>query len=145
MLNTGALTTHIMAALDALDAISVGDGIAPQEGGWDQGQPNVGEFKPYVVVAQLTATPRLNQGLTVNESMWDIRYQLRYHGATRSQTDWEANECRQAVHSLVRTTFSTGRVDNLMWQALGGPIRNDSVDPPIWRVEDNFILTCTEA
>lgn len=143
MLDTGALTEHVIAALADLSWLEVGDGIAPTAGGWAKGQPNVDQFVPYAVVAFTGARPRVPNELamTRQEAAWLATFQLRYHGASRSQVDWTGMECRERVQALLKT-FPSEQPDHeivwVEWQTLGGVTRNDAVDPPIWEARDGF-------
>lgn len=144
MLDTGALTDAVIARLADISWLEVGDGIAPEAGGWSQGQPNVDQFVPYAVVAFAGARPRTPElSLAKAEEAWVATFQLRYHGAARSQVDWTGTSCRSAVMGLLRQEVlgsSTFEITWVEWQSLGGVLRNDSVDPPIWNATDSFTL-----
>lgn len=144
MIDTGALTDHMIATLSQLSWLEVGDGIAPEAGGWTQGQPNVDQFVPYVVVAFTSAKPRTPE-LTMlkQEQAWVSQFQLRYHGASRPQVDWTGTSCRSIVSSLLKTSIpplDEFEITWVEWQVLGGVVRNDSVDPPIWNATDSLTL-----
>jgi len=124
--------------------LEVGDGIAPVNGGWSKGEPNTGDYVPYAVVAFSGARPRTPElSLSKAEEAWVTTFQLRYHAASRQQTDWTAMACRGAVNALLRSLVvadETFAVTWVEWQSLGAVVRNDSVDPPIWSSTDSVIL-----
>jgi len=144
VLDTGALTDHLIASMAELSWLEVGDGIAPVDGGWAKGQPNVDQFVPYVVVAFTGARPRAVSTellMSKQEETWLASFQLRYHGASRSQVDWTGMECREKVAGLLKTRVSEQpdhEITWIEWQSLGGVQRNDVVDPPIWAATDGF-------
>ena len=144
MLDTGALTDYVIAALAEISWLEVGDGIAPDAGGWVKGQPNVDQFVPYAVVAFSGARPRTPElTLARQEDAWVCSFQLRYHGAARAQVDWTGTAFRQAVSGLLKQLFGAPdafEITWVEWQSLGGVLRNDSVDPPIWNATDSLTL-----
>jgi hypothetical protein len=144
MLDTGATTQLVIDTIGTISDLFVGDGIAPAEGGWSLGQPNTGEFVPYAVVAFMGARPRTPELTMVKqEAAWLASFQLRYHGGSRAQVDWTGNACRRAVDSLLKATVITDvfyEIAWVEWQSLGGVMRNDSVDPPIWNATDSLTL-----
>lgn len=145
MLDTGALTEHVISKLDLLSWLEVGDGIAPVSGGWSKGQQDVDQFVPYAVVAFMGARPRTPElSLSKTEDAWLAQYQLRYHAASRAQADWTGTSARRAVDELLKTEITSDNVIHQIswveWQSLGGVTRNDSTDPPIWAVIDSLTL-----
>lgn len=144
MLDTGALTDHVIAQLSQISWLEVGDGIAPEKGGWSKGQPDVGQYVPYVVVAFMGARPRTPElSMSKQEEAWLAQYQLRHHSASREQADWSGTAGRMAVSELLKTQvfgIATHEVTWVEWQSLGGVTRNDSVDPPFWTAIDSLTL-----
>lgn len=145
MLDTGALTDHVITQLDLISWLEVGDGIAPDAGGWAKGQPNVDQFVPYVVVAFMGARPRTPElMMTKQESAWVAQFQLRYHGGARAQVDWTGMEARVMVDALLKTHVVNNGVTHeitwVEWQTLGGVQRIDTTDPPTWQATDSLTL-----
>jgi hypothetical protein len=149
VLDTGVLTDHVLDTFEAqVTDVLVGDGIAPEAGGWSKGQPDVDVFVPYAVLAFGGAAPRVSQEMTLGKATetWLASYQVRYHGGSRAQVDWTATKIRAAVESLLKSSFGVeGSVVWIQWQSLGGVSRNDAVNPPIWTASDNFTLHCTKS
>ena len=144
MIDHGALTRLL---LDHLGGIvqHVGDGVAPYEGGWMEGQPNSGVFVPYVVLVSQGAMPKV---VTMcNSYDWDVSWSLRSFGGSRRQCDWIATQVREAMEGIAKEVFGADpyEVRNLMWGSLGAVQRIDTVDPPFWQVFDSFSLYCSRA
>jgi hypothetical protein len=147
MLDHGLLTdlviSHLedrIAALVSSSALPlVGDGVAPDGGGWLEGQPGQGVFRPYVVVASGGASPRY-QNLSTFEPNWGANYSLRSFGGSRKQCDWMATISRQAIEGMVPTAVGTWQVIGLEWGSLGPVSRVDATAPPFWQVFDSVSL-----
>lgn len=147
MIDVGALTEMLLEHLrDGSDAL-VGDGIAPKEGGWLQGQPNKDVFRPYLVLVSQGASPRENTPWTGTDPAWAVTWSLRSFGGSRKQADWVALAGRAAVAGITKRTFGTDehKVHALEWGGLGSVNRIDSVDPPFWQIFDTFTLVCSRS
>jgi len=139
VLDTGALTQHVLDALALLSWLEVGDGVAPTAGGWSEGQPNVGQFVPYTVVSFAGARPRTPElSLSKQTTAWVASFQLKSHGGSREQCDWAATQVRVSIDDLLKTSAGDWQLDFIEWQTLGGVVRNDAVDPPIWSASDSL-------
>ena len=149
MLDTGALTNLVIEQITLGSAQLVGDGIAPTDGGWLRGQPNVDAFVPFTVVAFTGASVKVPGEMTLvkAQEFWLASFQLRYHGGSRPQTDWIAMEAREAVEILQNRQFGAVpyKVAFIEWRQLGGVVRNDVTDPPAWTATDNFTLQVSKA
>ena len=143
MINIGQLTTQVVMALSESSGQLIGDGIAPKGGGWLSGQPNVSAFVPYSVL--------IFQGAQLAEPAWSYNEQIRAwttewrvtsFGGSREQCDWMASAAREGVDDCIGQDFDAYRVSMAQWRALGGMMRDDSIDPPMWSVSDTFTLRC---
>ena len=145
MIDLGALTELLIAELGAVEGLLVGDGIAPMDGGWLQGQPNQSVFRPYVVLSSQGASPRENTPWTGTDPAWAVTWSLKHFAGSRKQLDWAALQARAAVHGITKTTFGVDvyKVHALEWSSLGSINRIDSVDPPFWQAFDTFTLVCS--
>jgi hypothetical protein len=147
MLDHGALTDLVISRIE--DSISslvtgtakplVGDGAAPDDGGWLQGQPGDGVFRPYVVVVSGGGAPRY-QDLSSFSPQWAVSYSLRSFGGSRKQCDWMAHLSRQAILTVVGGNVNNWSIIGLEWASLGPVSRQDATAPPTWQVFDNVTL-----
>lgn len=141
MINIGLLTRQVLLALSQESGQLVGDGIAPEGGGWLSGQPNVSAFVPYGVLAFMGATlpdPALRYSEQVRS--WDTSWRVSSFGGSREQCDWVAALLREGVDDCIGQEFGEYRVSMASWRSLGAMTRNDSIDPPMWSVSDLFSL-----
>jgi hypothetical protein len=157
MIDHGALTDLVLAHLQAQMAANpdvtagkvppVGDGAAPTEGGWADGQAGTGIFVPYVVLVSGGAAPfALDPGSST--PTWAVGWSLRSFGGSRKQCDWMATVAREAIGGLKKETFGTPevwKVINTQWVSLGPVARNDSTAPPSWSVFDTVNLVADQA
>jgi hypothetical protein len=144
VIDHGALTDAILASLGAVELM--GDGIAPNEGGWIMGQPNVVAFRPYGVLVDggmmPVESPQLIKG---SRTDWKASWSLRYFGGSRQQCDWIAGVFRPEIDRLRNLEFGTDvhRILNTDPLVIGAVMRNDQVDPPYWQASDNLTLHIT--
>lgn len=139
MIDLGALAGLLLGVLGDGSGQLVGDGVAPEGGGWLSGQPNVSAFVPYGVLAStgaVLADPALRYGDQVRS--WDASWRLSSFGGSRSQCDWVATRLRLAAAGCIGVRFGDFRVSMLSWRSLGAMVRSDAVDPPMWSVVDAF-------
>jgi hypothetical protein len=147
MLDHGLLTdlviAHLESSISSIVSSSsvplVGDGLAPDNGGWIQGQPGDGVFRPYVVLASGGAAPRYPD-LHSFDPQWAVSYSLRSFGGSRKQCDWMATLSRKSINGIVTTQVAEWSVIGLEWGSLGPVSRVDSTAPPFWQVYDNVSL-----
>lgn len=141
----GVLTDYLLDRLDTnLDPrIEVGDGIAPEAGGWTGGQPGEGDFKPYVVLSTGPATKKVQETLGLQSTSWAATYSLRHVGALRQQADWCADMVRRELNDLKVKAIDLGgpwRILRTEYMSLGPITRNDSTDPAYWELTDSVSL-----
>lgn len=143
----GPLTAWVLKVLrDALaeaapsSPILVGDGVAPEEGGWSAGQPGRGSFAPYVTLAGGSATPAPVNHIGDRFVDWIVTYQLRATGASREQVDWIGDRVAGVLWARVGAKLTldgeTWKVVDLRLPSRGAPGRTDTTDPPYWEAAD---------
>jgi hypothetical protein len=133
-----------MAALSQVEL--VGDGVAPPEGGWLQGQPNVSAFRPYLVLVDGGMNPiQTPQLIRTDRPDWNAMWSFRYFGGSRRQVEWIAGQFRPTIHLLRGLEFGTDvyQILNVHPLMMGAVTRNDQVDPPYWQSLDNLTMQVT--
>ena len=145
--NHGALTDALFASLQTSLGTSpvdplVGDGVAPAGGGWLEGQPGDGVFRPYCVLVSAGASTRGMSIATYEPVVWTVGFSLRSFGGSRVQCDRMADRARNVVAGIVGTSFGqpSWRVISVEWQSLGPVVRVDSTSPAFWQVFDSVSL-----
>lgn len=146
---TDGLLEYLAGGLGST-AIVLGDGAAPQDAGWTGGQAGVGQYRAYAVFNAGTATPNLNATVQGRTTSWKQPYTVDCYGGSRQQVDWVSDMLKPLIDVYALASPPPGhRVLDLdaPWKvvlsnytSLGGPSRNDQVDPPIWRASDAFVL-----
>lgn len=144
MIDTGSMTFLLLHHLSVGDpTLLVGDGVAPQEGGWTGGTPNTGSFTPYSVLAFQGAGPT-HPDVDKADPEWATRWSIGHYGGSRAQADWVATLSRTRLLASLKQIFGDSdpfKVISIVWTGLGGMSRNDQVDPPYWSASDTAILT----
>ena len=140
----GVLTDDLLEHLErvsAADIMLIGDGYAPEDGGWSDGQPGRGKFVPYAIVSTGQGSPGQREPLGAKDASWVQAYSLRYVGGSRQQTDWAADRGRvlldtYAPRNLPLSPTKSWRVQQVQFTSLGAISRNDTVEPPYWECVD---------
>jgi hypothetical protein len=147
VIDHGALTDAILTQM-ATSGELVGDGVAPVDGGWLQGQPNQSVFVPYTVLVSTGANVMIND-LDGNLD-WTVNFNLRHFGGSRKQCDWIATKIRNVIdagpNNLLHSVFGTTvpyKVTSIQWQALGAVNRVDTVNPAFWQTFDTVGFVCS--
>jgi hypothetical protein len=138
VIEIGALAQLLITQLENESGMLVGDGIAPVEGGWIEGQPNVKAFRPYAVLMQGPATPASPDRVVPHHSEWMVNYSLRTFAGSAEQLRFASQTFRNTL-ATYKPTFGTGDVFKTVfvhWDQLGSNVRNDQVDPPYWQTFD---------
>lgn len=121
----------------------VGDGEAPSAGDW-QGAPGVSNFVPYVDVHPILGGD-VDGILVAPNSDASPDYQLISVGATRAQAEHIGDEVRE-VMLVGPVTLPVGRAAiHLRLEMLGGAMRDDTVQPPVWIVSDRYRIMTVPA
>ena len=129
----GALTTLLINEMTA-DGILMGDGVAPDAGGWDD-DPNVptSTYKPYLVLNPMAvADPSGSFG--DSSSDFRVPYSLMSSGISRKQCEVYSDKGRKVLAGLERAvvTLSTGgdwKIQQVRANSIGGVIRTDNTEP----------------
>ena len=141
---TDWLLDHLEDVLTASStALLLGDGIAPEDGGWTGGQPGQGVFRPYVVVTPGTAGRNQQDPAGDSDSSWRVNYTMRAVGGSRQQVEWSGDKARAALSVLTKVQLDLDgawTVQQARYETLGAPARNDSTDPPYWEAADGVAL-----
>ncbi len=139
MIEVGELTKNLLSHLESVGGgLLVGDGIAPFDGGWLEGQPNVSAFRPYTVLQGGQAAPMQRDRMVPSESEWQVTYQTRTFSGSTTQLRTYAQKVRNVVTAYA-DPFGVADVFNVVHThcaQLGMEQRNDAVDPPYWSVTD---------
>lgn len=140
-MNRGALTDFLITTLEG-ESLIVGDGVAPRNGGWESGQPNVGKFVPYVVVMAGSV-----QGVDRNVARgytkdWMAAFSLRTFSATRRTTDALAFAAREALEDCTPFVFGGFKAIHVSVSTIGALQRSDASDPPLWQEFDSVEVHC---
>lgn len=150
MIEAGALTDGLLARLadDAGALWGVGDAEAPPDRGWTDLQAGKGTFSPYIVVTAGQGQPLAQQGAmsTLDETEWELAYQVQHFGGSREQVDWVGKGVRNTLAHLVGLVFgdvAPYKVRSVRMPILGAMARIDSVDPAFWTMADTIVLLCT--
>lgn len=149
-LNVGEATTWLRGYLGtALDPVLVGDGVAPEDGGWAEGTPNSASgFAEYVVLkGERTSNMQARTALcrTFSDS-FHMAYRLSSFHTSRSAAD---DLLADAVE-VMRTLGDAGTVavgpqmevyGHQLWlDSVGGAVRDDSTYPKLWSSQASFRL-----
>lgn len=137
MIEQGTLTEDVVTLLSNV-ITEVGDNLAPVNGGWVKGQPNVNAFIPYAVVMTGELRPRsTHAGCSYQE--WDAFYSIRYFGGSREQLSRVTQTGREELAFKRWITGTNDRYDIVQthFPSLGSITRIDNVDPPFWQVYDS--------
>lgn len=139
----GALTEEMLIRISKASELLVGDGVAPFEGGWKEGQPNRKEFVPYVVLADAGS---INNDPTITRYPdFTANWTLKYFGVSRKQVEWIAGKIRPLMHDIEKFQFGSNppyEVKHTKFTALGAVNRVDSTDPPFWQAFDTVSQMC---
>src|SRR5512139_649642 len=141
MIDTGAMTQKVLDALGNASLL-VGDGVAPDTGGWITGSPNVDGFLAYTTVGFDGGTPAMPDVTTSTD--WELTFSLRHFGGSRAQCDFQAKAARTAVTAVRHAVVGDYTIIGVRWASLGPMSRNDQVDPPYWSAYDYVVLMCSD-
>lgn len=128
----GALTDLILTRLSA-EGLRVGDGVAPDDGGWDD-DPNVptSKFLPYLTLNPMAVGDPTGP---VGDSSTDFRvpYSLSSAGVSRKQVEISADKGRKAVSEMARSTVTLSgsgwKIQQVRANSIGGVVRTDNTEP----------------
>ena len=149
MIDTGEVTSYLTSMLSVSFSsvgVLVGDGVAPEAGGWAEGTPNtMGGFTPYIVLSTTSpaSSTMLNTPLcTTLPVRLDIPYVLVSYQNTRADADAVAASARGYLKNLPESIVFLGdlrfKANDVWIDSLTGAIRNDSTHPKMWSANTNF-------
>lgn len=137
------ITEWVIATIS--EKITVGDGKAPEDGGWDN-DPNHPDssYSPYVVIVPM---PVSESSGPIGDSRADYRvpFSLAYYGISRSQVDQYSDMCRkhlddQKKPQIVSWAGEAWKVQKIEPSSIGGVTRSDAVEPSIYNQFDVITL-----
>jgi hypothetical protein len=139
---TDLLIDHVTPLMPA--TVLLGDGLAPEAGGWTGQEAGSGAFKPYVVLTTGAGRKNLTEPLRGQDTSWRLSYTVRGVGANRQQADFACDAARPIFSGLQHFSALVG-VGNAPWHvlkseyvALGDVRRNDATDPPLFECVDSL-------
>lgn len=138
----GELTDYLLERLG--EVVLVGDGKAPDEGGWDD-DPNDPEssFVPYAVVSPQNA-PEASGSLGDSNTEWRLPYSYTVFAISREHVEFYADRVRQACVDLARTVVVLGdskwKIQQCRVNSIGGVSRSDVVEPSEYAQTDVVVL-----
>lgn len=130
----GALTDYLITQLGTAGLL-IGDGMAPDAGGWDD-DPNVpsSTYVPYLVINPMAVAEPTGP---VADTSADFRvpYSLMSSGISRKQVEVYADKGRKILTDMarVRVTLGTGgdwKIQQVRANSIGGMVRTDNTEPP---------------
>jgi hypothetical protein len=136
---TRPVTAAIIAALRA-EGLAVGNAEQPPGSGW-QNTPGTSTHVAYVVVYPL-AGGSLDGSLADGQEDAEALYQLTCVGASAEQAEWVADAARASLLGASLTV--PGRsVPLIIIDTLGGSVRDDNTQPPVWWIADRYSVRTT--
>jgi len=149
LIDTGELTSYLVQQLTVHfqeEDVIVGDGVAPEGGGWSEGTPNtVGGFVSYVVLSStspVSATLPNTPLCTTVPVRLDVPYVLTAYENTRYGADHTAARSRIHVKNMPVVVANLGDLvfkGHEVWiDSITGAVRNDSTHPKMWSASTNF-------
>ena len=142
VLSQRSLSTYLVQYARSLapGLILVGDGYAPDEGGWN-GPLGRSTFVPYAVIGITGMRPQTS---TLCDVAGDLNVSVRMssHGVSREQAEVVADGMRGKMDTLIGQKLDVGpmkwSVQQLKDPSFGGANRDSSIDPAYWAVTDSF-------
>jgi hypothetical protein len=129
----GQLTTYLIGQLVA-DGLLIGDGIAPDAGGWND-DPNkpTSTYVPYLVVNPM-AVADPSGPLGDSSSDFRVPYSVMSSGISRKQVEVYADRGRKILTDQERVvvTLGTGgdwKIQQVRANSIGGVSRTDNTEP----------------
>lgn len=152
------LTTVLVSSLREALALAeppagLGDGIAPEDWGWPNGQPGIGQFAPYAVLKTSTASQQRNRdNLSPQNDAWLFPYSITSWGSMRAQADYVADLVTAAIAALdVRALRGDGSpvpgfgVQQIHVDTIGTTDRTDQSAPALWSRTDSLSVWLARA
>lgn len=134
------LTDSVIGVLTDADLV-VGDGVAPDDGGW-QGAPGQSAFVPFAVV-HAVAGGSTDGPLGEPDEFGESLIHVTGVGSTREQAEWVADVARSALITPGAVAQAGRSVSIVRVDSLGGCRRDDDPEPPEWLTGDRFRIFTT--
>lgn len=130
-LSRGGLTDYLLTQLRL--TLKVGDGVAPDDGGWND-DPNLptSSYVPYLVLNPMAVADPTG---SLGDSSIDfhVPYSLSSSGISRKQVEVYADKGRKVLSELERSVVSlTGgdwKIQQVRANSIGGVVRTDNTEP----------------
>ena len=139
----GELTDYLISELQ--DAgLRIGDGEAPDDGGWDD-DPNLttSSYKPYLVINPM-AVPEPTGPIGDSSTDFRVPYSVTSWGISRKQVEVYADKGRKTLAELERSVIQLSGSDWKIQQAransIGGVSRTDNTEPSEFTQSDVVII-----
>lgn len=145
------LLDEIEAAAAEVNVTAIGDAVHPDGNfGWD-GQPGEpgSKFYPYVIVTPMQSSYS-SGAIQGSQSDWRFPYSISSFGATRVQAEWINDHLRDWLYANThRKTFIAEdgfkyTIQNVRIDMIGGIVRSDAVDPPVYGQTDVYSIWITK-
>lgn len=143
----GELTTLLVDRLRAAGLL-IGDGKAPDEGGWND-DPNLptSKFMPYLVINPMAvADPTGPVGDTTTD--FRVPYSVTGTGISRKQVEVYADKGRKTLALMERNTVTLGgsgwKIQQVRANSIGGVVRTDNTEPSEFTQSDVVTIWITK-
>lgn len=141
-LHRGDFTTYLLAELRT--TLLVGDGAAPDEGGWDDDPNDPGSsYVPYVVLNPMAVSQGTGP-LGDTSSDYQLPYSVTAYGVSRNQVEFYADTARKKLASLVREVVtldgSDWKIQQYRANSIGGVSRRDETEPSEFIQSDVVVI-----
>lgn len=142
---------EMATAAAEVNVTAVGDAVHPDGNfGWD-GQPGEpgSKFHPYVIVTPMQSSYS-SGAIQGAQSDWRFPYSISSFGATRAQAEWLNDYLRDWLYANThRKTFTAEdgfkyTIQNVRIDMIGGIVRSDAVDPPVYGQTDVYSIWITK-
>lgn len=142
---------EMTTAAAEVNVTAVGDAVHPDGNfGWD-GQPGEpgSKFYPYVIVTPMQSSYS-SGAIQGAQSDWRFPYSISSFGATRAQAEWLNDYLRDWLYTNThRKTFTAEdgfkyTIQNVRIDMIGGIVRSDAVDPPVYGQTDVYSIWITK-
>ena len=148
---TEFLLEEMEIAAAEVGVTAIGDAVHPDGNfGWN-GQPGEpgSKFHPYVIVTPMQSSYSTGE-IQGSQSDWRFPYSFSSFGATRAQAEWLNDHLRDWLYDNThRKTFTAEgaikyTIQNVRIDMIGGIVRSDAVDPPVYGQTDVYSIWITK-
>lgn len=139
----GLLTDYLITQLTSAGLL-VGDGEAPDAGGWDD-DPNLptSSYIPYVVLNPMAAAEPTGP-LGDTSADFRVPYSVTAAGISRKQVETYADIGRKKITDLTRVVIQLSgenwKIQQARANSIGGVVRSDTVEPSEFTQSDVVIV-----